>query len=61
MLQGYDDGQGNCVLEIAAEGTHTLDQVGSLDGITRERARQIEAKAFANWRRAANEDGELEA
>jgi len=47
---GAEDGRGNCVLEIAAAGQRTLEEVGELDGITRERVRQIEVGAVLRMR-----------
>lgn len=37
----------SCVLDVADEGDATLDDVGDLWGVTRERIRQIESKALA--------------
>ena len=39
-------------LRFGLEGgrTHTLEEVGTILGVTRERARQIEAKALARIR-----------
>jgi DNA-directed RNA polymerase sigma subunit (sigma70/sigma32) len=51
-LDGLDDGQGTCVLELAASGERTLEEVGALDGITRERVRQIEIRALHQGRAA---------
>ena len=41
-----------CSLRVAAEGEHTLEAVGQLANITRERARQIEAKALKKLARS---------
>ena len=42
---------GSCALDIADRGAHTLDEVGTLSNITRERARQIEVKALDRAKR----------
>lgn len=36
----------SCVLDVADQGPHTLDQIGRILGVGRERARQIEEKAL---------------
>jgi len=35
-----------CILDLAAEGPRTLDEIGELLNLTRERVRQIEARAI---------------
>lgn len=42
--------RGQCTLVIAAEGSHTLDQIGAVLGVTREWVRQIEIAAIARLR-----------
>lgn len=49
--------KGNCVLDLADAGTMTLEQVGLLLGITRERVRQIEIRALEKLYDAAREAG----
>lgn len=41
----------SCVLDVAEDGPRTLDQVASLMGMSRERARQIEEKAITQIQR----------
>jgi hypothetical protein len=36
----------SCVLDVADEGEHTLEEVGDVMNITRERVRQLQASAF---------------
>jgi DNA-directed RNA polymerase sigma subunit (sigma70/sigma32) len=54
-----DNPTASCVLDVADNGGITLEEVGELLGVTRERIRQIEAVAirklvvrgvFKNWR-----------
>jgi hypothetical protein len=47
------DGLPSCVLDVADEGGIALEAVGEALGITRERARQIEAAALAKVRKVA--------
>lgn len=42
----------NCALELAERGGMTLEQVGQVMNVVRERARQIEAQALERLRRA---------
>lgn len=39
-----------CALDVADEGRHTLEEVGELLNVTRERLRQVEGKALAKVR-----------
>jgi hypothetical protein len=41
----------SCALDVADEGVHTLEEVGQIFGLTRERVRQILAAAIAKLRR----------
>lgn len=40
-------GAETCALDVADDGPHTLDEIGEILGVTRERIRQIEAGALA--------------
>ncbi len=42
-----------CALDVADEGAHTLEQIGDIYGLTRERVRQILAAATAKLLRRA--------
>ena len=41
---------GQCALDLAGEGGMSLDAIGQLFGVTRERVRQIESEALAKLR-----------
>lgn len=43
----------SCALDVADRGHHTLAEIASLLGVTRERVRQIESIALRKMRRAA--------
>lgn len=45
-------GPESCSLDVADRGPHTLDDVGTVMGFTRERIRQYEAMAMANFKAA---------
>ena len=47
VLQGWDDGRMSCALDAAAEDGMTLEEVGALIGVSRERIRQIEQRSTA--------------
>lgn len=49
-LVDWQDGQPVCSLDIADAGELTLDRAGDLEGITRERVRQIEVRALHKLR-----------
>lgn len=48
-----DELEVSCSLDVAAEDGATLDRVGDVMNLTRERVRQIEATALAKYREAA--------
>lgn len=39
-----------CSLDVADEGEHTLEELGQIFGVTRERVRQVQADALGNVR-----------
>lgn len=43
----------SCALDVADAGEHTLEEIGELFGLTRERIRQIETMAFDRVKRRA--------
>lgn len=43
----------SCALDVAGRGDHTLGEVGRILGVSRERARQLEAVALTKLRHAA--------
>lgn len=45
-----------CSLDIADDGPHTLDELGELFGLTKERVRQIEEAALAKLHAILDED-----
>lgn len=47
----------SCSLDVADDGAHTLEEIGTIYAITRERARQIEARALAKLALAIDQDG----
>ena len=47
-----------CALDVADAGGATLERVGELLGVVRERIRQIEALAYQRLRRRVPQDGE---
>lgn len=46
----------SCSLDVASEGPQTLERVGRILGITRERVRQIEIKILAKVQQAVNDN-----
>ena len=47
----------SCTLDVAARGERTLQEVGEVVGLTRERVRQIERAGTINLTRAARRSG----
>lgn len=50
------DMEHTCSLDIADDGPHTLDELGELFGLTKERVRQIEEAALAKLHAILDED-----
>ena len=46
-----DDMKETCALDVADRGTHTLEEIGVILGVTRERIRQIQAIALRKIKR----------
>lgn len=46
LVRRWDDGRATCALDVAEDGTHTLEEIGSYMGMTRERVRQLEERAI---------------
>lgn len=47
-----DELEESCALDVADEGEHSLEAVGELCNMTRERARQLEARTLAKVEKA---------
>lgn len=47
-----------CALDVADDGEHTLEMVGDLINLTRERVRQVEVKAMMALRPELDDDAE---
>jgi hypothetical protein len=48
-----------CALDVADRGAPTLDQIGEIMNLTRERIRQLEERGLRQLRRVGRELGEL--
>lgn len=49
----FDEIAETCSIDVADRGEHTLEQIGDLMNVTRERARQLEARGLVSMRSAA--------
>jgi len=52
----WDEIPQTCSVDVAEEGEHTLEQIGDFMNVTRERARQLEARGIATSRRSPHLD-----
>lgn len=52
----WDEIPQTCSIDVADDGEHTLEQIGDLMNVTRERARQLEARGLAGGRRSPDLD-----
>jgi hypothetical protein len=57
LLRSLEEMPETCCLDVADRGAHTLEEVGAMMNLTRERVRQIEEIAM----RAARDGGDLDA
>ena len=49
--------ENSCALDVADRGEHTLEEVGEIFGLTRERVRQVEEKALGKLRERLEKRG----
>lgn len=54
--QTFDEGHPTCALDLAEQGGMTLEDIGSTMHLTRERIRQIEAKALEKLKGRAKKE-----
>lgn len=47
----------SCALDLSGRGPMTLEEVGQLFGLTRERVRQIEERALKRYKKAVGRRG----